>query len=254
MLVEVSSDLLVPTSGTSSFDPRLTLQPEFRDRFATLGLTTPAAFFALPGEIVSGHPDRHVMRVKLEDGRFAFLKREHRIRTKQRWHNWRDGFGWVSRSVREGKMLRRLGQKGLPVPKWLAYGEDNEGRAFLLVDEVIGSEDLRRVLAKPADHRDLTVRLGRLCAELHEAGIDHPDLYAKHILLDRKTNAVTLLDWQRATIQSFVSWADRIRSLAALSATTSLANVSRKRFLWAYLRVVRDSRIGSVPSFAKLSR
>ena len=38
----------------------------------------PRDYLDLPGEIVSGHPDRHVARVEV-DGRVCYLKRQHRV-------------------------------------------------------------------------------------------------------------------------------------------------------------------------------
>src|SRR5882724_7686260 len=82
----------------AAFDPRLVVHSAMAESFREFGLTTPEAFLAIPGEIVSGHPDRHVMRVELSDGRTAYLKREHRIRWKDRFRNWRANFGWSSKS------------------------------------------------------------------------------------------------------------------------------------------------------------
>src|SRR5687768_9234225 len=93
-----------------------------------LGLTTPDAFLELCGEIVSGHPDRHVMRVELPDGRICFLKKEHRVRWKDRFENWRAGSGWCSKSVREGRLLSELEVHRIGTPASLAFGEDGRGR------------------------------------------------------------------------------------------------------------------------------
>src|SRR3954454_22860063 len=80
-------------------------------RFRRWDLTTPAAGFDLPGEVVSGPADRHVVRVMLGDGQrriAAYLKREHRVRFRDRlaacWH----GHGPVSLSEREGRILGAL--------------------------------------------------------------------------------------------------------------------------------------------------
>ena len=62
-----------------------------RRRFARWGLTGPDDFLNLPGEIVSGHADRHVVRVVLGRDRskvVAYLKREHRVRLRDRCAAW----------------------------------------------------------------------------------------------------------------------------------------------------------------------
>ena len=62
------------------------------------------------------------------------------------------GFGFVSRSLREARTLEALGREGVGCPEWLAAGEDELGRAFLLVREAPGATELR--LAKSSDRPD----------------------------------------------------------------------------------------------------
>lgn len=242
-------------------DSRVSVSPEMRLSFASHGLNTPEDFLAMPGEIVSGHPDRHVMRVVLDDGHVCYLKREHRIRWRDQFSNWRAGYGWISKSVREGHTLQYLNSLGFPGPKWLAFGEDGKGRAFLLVDEVGGAVELPRLLQTVVNLRDWAIRLGRFCAELHEAGFDHRDLYAKHFLINRDSDAISLLDWQRTEKQECVSWAQRMRALATLLATLPALEsgpFARERFaatlLWAYRCVARGAHRNGVPRFSTFAR
>src|SRR5207302_730262 len=106
---------------------------------------------------------------------------------------WRDyvsslwaGLGWASRSSREGRMLQALRAAGLPCPEFMAAGEDDRGRAFLLVRELEATQELRQVLRQPGvPRRPLARRLGQLLASLHDAGFCHADLYSKHVHVDR---------------------------------------------------------------------
>ncbi len=242
-----------------TFDPRVEVPPSPRADFLAAGLTTPEAFLDLPGEIVSGHPDRHVMRVNLPDGRIAFLKKEHRVRWKDRFENWRAGFGWSSKSVREGRMLQRAASRNVGAPEWLAYGEDGRGRAFLLIAAVEDAIEARRFVHSPGVGEELAIALGRFCAELHAAAIDHPDLYLKHFLIDPATFAITLLDWQRVQMGE-VHWRRRIQVLATLTAT--LPRQLTSPFVWAYHHETHarirfgeapSGRLGLIPSFASLT-
>lgn len=253
MPVEIAAARARPTTA-AAFDPFIEVHPSMRDDLQAMGLTSPAAFLNLPGEIVSGHPDRHVMRVVLPDGRICFLKKEHRSRWKDRWANWRAGFGWSSKSVREGRLLQQAERFKIG-PPWLAFGEDGRERAFLLIGIVPDAIDLRRILHSQPIDRDLPVQLGRFCAELHDAGIDHPDLYAKHFLINPSGAAITLLDWQRSHIGGEVSWARRIQAIAALAATVPFDLYSRwcARFLWAYRRSASVRR-HDLPSFTYLAQ
>ncbi len=198
----------------------LEINPDYRDLLRRLGLLRAEDFLALPAVIVCGHPDRNVAQVAL-GGVAAFLKREHRVPWKERLANAWSGFGWVSKSRREAATLRALRQAGVGCPDWIAVGEDDRGRAFLLLREVSGTVDLRHFLqrlAPPRDRHRLARRLGRELARLHDAGFDHPDLYAKHVLVDPDDGTFHFLDWQRSR-RGRPSWRQRCRDLAALHAT-----------------------------------
>jgi len=190
------------------------VDPDRRDWLESLGLRTASDFLSLPGVVVSGHVGRNVSCVHL-DGTIAYLKREHRVRLRDGLRSWQDGFGWVSVSAREAAVLGRLQDHGLPGPKCLAYGAA-DGAGFLLLEAAEATTELR---ALPAIGREFAERLGRAIAGLHLAGVDQPDLFAKHVLVCPQTLAVTILDWQRAVLRRRVSWTRRVRGLAALRAT-----------------------------------
>jgi hypothetical protein len=212
---------------------RCQIRPERRDWLEALGLRTAHDFLALPGVVVSGHIGRNVSRVGL-GGTIAYLKREHLVRFRDRFRSWRDGFGCSSISAREAAVLRRLDAHGLPSPKWLAYGEA-DGQAFLLLEAAEGMVDVRSL---PQAAVELAEHLGRIIARTHAAGIDQPDLFAKHILVRPADLAVTILDWQRATLRRRVPWTNRLRGLAALRATVPievLPDTGWDRLLTAYL-------------------
>ena len=229
--------------------------PRYKTWLIRAGIDSPFAALGLTGEVVCGHPDRHVARVELAGGRVVYLKREHVVGWPTRLKNARAGFGWVSRSEREAETQRRLEAAGLPGPQWLAYGEDMRGRAFLIVDEVADAADLRVVLSdtklSPDDRRLLAERVGRAVAELHAAGFGTPDLAAKHVFVGRGSGAVTLIDWQSA------GPADAIRELAGFAASLADELASprdRLRFLWAYRRVLRRAGASSLPRFGAFAR
>jgi hypothetical protein len=261
---------------------RLAINPDYAPLLAELGLTLPGDFLRLAGVIWCGHPDRNVSYLYLEtrDGKVpVFLKREHRVRWRDRLGSALSGFGLVSKSLREFAMLRRLHELGIRGPEAIAAGQVG-GRAFLLVREEQGAVDLRSLLqrATPRERRQLAVRLGETLARMHEAGIDHPDMYAKHVLvredssvretinqsrlprvqgrgekkteLDSEKKSMTLLDWQRSRPCRRVTWSRRWRDLAALDATLAddLAG-GRERLLClrAYLAACSSHR-GKLPA------
>src|SRR5438128_12532874 len=104
----------------------LEINPHYQDLLQQQGLRTPADFLEMPSIIICGHPDRNVARVTLGTGPGAipaFLKREHQVPWKERLRNAVAGFGFVSKSSREGAVLRSLQHSGIRCPDWLAIGE-----------------------------------------------------------------------------------------------------------------------------------
>jgi hypothetical protein len=193
--------------------------------------------------VVSGHADRHVVRVELRAGsgsRVAYLKREHTDSLRWKLRNWVAGFGWVSRCEREAKTLSALEAAGLPGPQWLACGTDARGRAFLLVDELAGATELPTLLADGTDLCRLAERIGTTLGELHAAGFGTPDLAAKHLLVG--DGAVSVIDWPSAPKPGRVREVDVVRWLGRLHAGVAeeLADTrERLRVLWAYRRACR---------------
>jgi tRNA A-37 threonylcarbamoyl transferase component Bud32 len=227
------------------------INPRYQGLLRQQGLTCAAHFLQLPAVIISGHPDRNVAQVVLGGSSpplAAFLKREHRVPWRDRLAGLWAGCGWASKSLREARLLTAAGEAGIGCPEWLAVGEDDEGRAFLLLRAETDRVDLRRFLqgASTTDRRRLAYKLGRALAQVHDAGFDHPDLYAKHVLIDPVTEAICFLDWQRSTRRRFVSWRQSARDLAALTATVAAPLASpqeRLHCLGAYL----DDRRARLP-------
>jgi tRNA A-37 threonylcarbamoyl transferase component Bud32 len=221
----------------------LDISPLYRDVLTRAGLAAAGDFLRLGGVITCGHPDRNVARLELGPAGDlpVFLKREHRVPWRDRWANAWAGFGFVSKSRRESVILQQLAASGVGCPEVVAVGEDG-GSAFLLLRAISGAMELRRHLAacREPHRRHLAVALGRALARIHASGFDHPDLYAKHVLVSSDDEPrLHFLDWQRSRRRPAVSWARRCRDLAALDATLAddLATPrERLRCLAAYLR------------------
>jgi heptose I phosphotransferase len=201
------------------------VRPAYRGLFRRLGLTDAERFLELPAVIVGGHPDRNVSVVKLgPDGLRAYLKREHRVPWACRLANALAGFGFASRSLREARCLQALRHEGIGCPEWMAVGEDGRGRAFLLLRAAEGTVELRAYLQGRPPARDrlrLAQRLGAALARMHRAGFLHPDLYAKHVLVEPGGRSAVFLDWQRSRRKHRPSLSECARDLTALHATLS---------------------------------
>jgi tRNA A-37 threonylcarbamoyl transferase component Bud32 len=226
------------------------VNPVYRETFRRHGLASAADFLRLPGLILSGHPDRHVMRVELPILAGApFLKKEHRVRWQDRFANFWAGFGFVSKSTREAKILQRLAQAGVPCPEVMAVGE-HASQAFVFLSEEPGMAELRHFLQKNTDKRlSIADALGRAVAHMHAQGFWHGDLYTKHVLV-KSGPQFCFLDWQRGRHRKKFAWAWRCHDLATLDATLpeSLADDSVRRVcLRSYMKTLGR---GPVTAFA----
>jgi tRNA A-37 threonylcarbamoyl transferase component Bud32 len=226
--------------------PFMEVNPKYQSLLARLGLVRPDDVLAVRGPIISGHPGRNVTHMSLSPAGppLAFLKREYIVSGRDRLGSALAGFGFVSRSRREGLVLKALDGHG--GPEWIAFGEDGSGRAFVLIADS-GGVELRRYLSEvrrprldaERDRRLLARSLGKTLARLHQEGFRHGDLYAKHVLVNPATRRVTFLDWQRGRLGCGNDWPSRLRDLAALDATLVeelAAPRERLVFLRAYLK------------------
>ncbi len=235
-----------PDTDTKPDKGRIHFHPQYQLWMQKQGIRCANDVLKLQGEIVSGHADRHVVRIELTAGtrsRVVYLKREHVVGYRARWRNRQAGFGFVSRCEREAKMLQQLEARNVPAPQWLAYGNDEQGRAFLLVDELYGCVDLRVLLRDNVlsleDRHQVITHLARTIARLHRHGFSTPDLCAKHLLISLQTYTATLIDWQSAPANCDVDIKQTIDSLANMHA--SLADelstpFERIRFFIQYMR------------------
>jgi tRNA A-37 threonylcarbamoyl transferase component Bud32 len=233
----------------------VTVNDRFRPVIAALSLRTAEDFLAIPSVVISGHPDRNVARLMLGPVP-AFIKREDRVRLRDRIAAWLAGCGFGSRSEREARTLAALEKAGIGCPGWIAYGQDDGGGAFLIVRALTQAVELRQHLQgmnQTGERRRLARRLGAALARMHEAGFDHPDLYSKHVFVSADGHDFHFLDWQRSRLGRMNN-RRRVRDLAALNATMAeeLAG-SRERLacLTAYITAACGSASAEVSASEK---
>lgn len=230
-------------SGTVRLSKRLIVAPQFASWLDSLGLQTAGDFLELKGEIISGHPRRHVMRL-IVGGEECYLKKEHQVNRSDRLKNAWMGFGFVSSSIREAMMLAELREQNIACPEWIAAGETDDGRAFLLLRALPGRISVREALESGClgsrhNFRSHLQQLAAAVARVHIAGIRYPDLVAKHVLLSHDGGDPAFLDWQRGWRRRRVDPRSRARDLAALHASIRsevLQPYQRLRFLVEYGR------------------
>ena len=104
----------------------------------------------------------------------------------------RDRYAWAGearvRTFVEWRLLKRLTQLRLPVPKPVAARYQRHGftyRCDLITQRIVDAEALSAVLARGPIARGAWRDIGVAIARLHAAGADHADLNAHNILLGR---------------------------------------------------------------------
>ncbi len=254
--------------------PWIEIMPRYQTLFGRLGWDSAAPFLEWAGILVNQHRHRQVEQVEspgvgntdprgsdyltpgLQSAARFFIKKESAVTWRERFRNAWHGFGWCSNSVREAAILQAARAAGVGCPAVAAFGED-ESHAFVLLRDESDMVELRALLptlTSDCERHRLADALGRELAHLHDAGFDHPDLFAKHILAAPADSSYRfcILDWARARRRPTVSWRLRCRDLAVLDATLHEALASdrlRARFLCAYLHALTDA-----PPLARISR
>jgi tRNA A-37 threonylcarbamoyl transferase component Bud32 len=197
---------------------------------------------------------RHIDEVEIEeDGRPVrlFLKREWQTYLKDRLRNWLAGLGWGTKARREWHVLMVMNEAGLGCAEPVVVAERAGFRpqGYLVLREIPDAVLLSTYLAEHRAamgvdaRRQLAAHLGREVARLHGSGIDHPDLFSKHILLTSTCRPgqlpqVSFIDLQRSKTTRSVPVSQRVHDLASLDATLppSLAsNTDRLTFVHSYL-------------------
>jgi 3-deoxy-D-manno-octulosonic acid kinase len=114
------------------------------------------------------------------------------------------------RAFNEWRLLAFAAAQGLPVPQPVAARYRRAGLAYTC-ELVTVRIDAARPLSAVIGEGPLTARawreIGVIVRRMHELGIDHADLNAHNVLLDRD-DAVSLIDFDRGRRRPAGHWAD----------------------------------------------
>lgn len=160
----------------------------------------------------------------------------------------RDRYVWQGttrvRSIREWRLISRLFEAGLPVPRPVAAAFRRSGLSYT-ASIITRRIETARPLAEHLQERPLDEAvwggLGACVRRFHDAGVWHADLTAHNLLLDAK-GAPWLLDFDRGRLRAPGSWKqanlDRfLRSLRKISTqnpATQFAQINWLSFLEGY--------------------
>ena len=114
----------------------------------------------------------------------------------------------ATRSVREWRLLARLSDAGLPVPRPVAARVRRRGlfyRADIITERLAGTATFSHELAAASLDDTAMAAAGRCIRQLHDAGVWHADLNAHNLLL-RDDGAVFIIDFDRARERNGGLW------------------------------------------------
>jgi len=140
-----------------------------------------------------------------------------------------------TRSFREWRLLRKLHDLGLPVPRPVAASFTRCGAVYtanLITTRIPGAEPLSRRLKRAPLTEAGWIAIGRCVRQFHDAGVFHADLTAHNLLVDT-SDEPWLLDfdrgqlrhpgrWRRANLERF------LRSLRKVSREVAGLHVTRR--------------------------
>lgn len=149
-----------------------------------------------------------------------------------------DQFVWLgpehTRSFREWRLLRRLFNDGLPVPRPVAAGYRRRGLTYvadLITARIPAAEPLAAHVARGPLGAATWRGLGHCVRRFHDAGVFHADLNVHNLLLDDSLEP-WLLDFDRGRLRAPGGWRranlDRfLRSLRKLRAERPGVHIAR---------------------------
>jgi tRNA A-37 threonylcarbamoyl transferase component Bud32 len=198
---------------------------------------------ARSGDSRTRHRDRgaEYLNVRREpDGPGIYLKWIERTNAKDLFAQLTRGRVPASKAECEARAIEAFDAAGLDVARPVAVGEESpRGFSFLLLEEVPDARTLEEVLDDLADLpeserkpvvRGIVARLAEVVRKLHGAGLSHPDLYAKHVVVSGGPEGrLVLVDLARSWPPRRLTRRRRARDLAGLLVTVERRHIPRIR-------------------------
>lgn len=222
---------------------------KYHDVLKKLGLETFDAMMQAEGELVANHRGRReILKISPPGTPTLFLKRVFRAKKKDGLKSFLKRGAVFSSSKEEWENLTALRGAGFKIPELVAYGEECaffwEKRSFILTQQVAARETLEDFLRDCPVQSERWRVLAALADEirrLHATAFSLPDLFARHIFVDRSRPSPEFyfIDLARLNRSKHPSVRRRAHDLAALcnSAPLRLCSIrERLRFLCNYSR------------------
>lgn len=227
----------------------LELHPSLADRLAGHERDF-ELLWCLGDTVIRDHGERRTTRFQ-RDGATFYLKRYGRPARRL--------FRSDETATAEKQALERAAAAGIAVPGIAGYGVAEDGRSLIVLEGLPDTVSLETLSvewrAAPSSIREKRALIGMvadLARRLHDAGINHRDLYLPHFHVPRTdpTSTIWLIDLQRAQIRQRVPRRWRVKDIGGLWFSAMDAGLSRTdllRFVASYssgnaARAMREER------------
>lgn len=214
-------------------------------------MASPETTVPAPTDLLKRGRGRSVRVEAAQGGPPVVVKRFHGPHVLARWGDRR-------RARHEHELLRHLARAGVSVPEPLALRERDGGWEVVmaLVPEAVTLYDaMTGATPWPVVPERVAAPLGRLLAGLHAAGVDHSDLHANNVLLDR-AGRPWMVDFHAAERRAHLGTRERLRDLELLAAAGRqwLPPRFRARVLLAWWRAQPQAERAQLGPRAELAR
>ena len=116
-----------------------------------------------------------------------------------------------TRAFREWRLLRELHDDGLPVPRPVAAHVRRSGltwRGDIITERIADTRSLAAAMTAGGVDAGTWSAVGAIVRRFHDRGVDHADLNAHNVLLDRDMG-VFLVDFDRGAVRTGSLWQRR---------------------------------------------
>lgn len=137
-----------------------------------------------------------------------------------------------TRAWREWRLLQRLWERGLPVPRPVAARVVRHGffyRADIITERLADARSLATVLSETVLGEDRWKAIGACIRRFHDAGVCHADLNAHNVLLT-PAGGIFLVDFDKGRLGTIATSSRRrnvVRLYRSLSKLHSLSDAFR---------------------------
>lgn len=187
---------------------------------------TVADFFNIESEIAKQRHNRCTMRIE-RGGRAFYLKLHHPVGLYELFKSFAHLRMPDVGAMDEWHAIQRFHELQIPTMRAAGYGIEGRSliaqRSFLLTDALPDLVSLEQIAQGRCDieltadlKRELIIEMARLTGRMHQAGVNHRDLYLAHFALVGHDRKMHVIDLHRAQCRDATPHRWAVKDLAAI--------------------------------------